>query len=73
MGTRPDMFAARKFQLVIDLLFFFSPPRTQTTRSKQKVTDQKIQQAEEAFSHAKQLYDEITDELYEELPAFYDR
>ena len=45
----------------------------QTTRAKQKVTDQKIQQAEEAFSHAKQLYDEITDELYEELPAFYDR
>ena len=45
----------------------------QSTRAKQKVTDQKIQQAEEAFSHAKQLYDEITDELYEELPAFYDR
>lgn len=45
----------------------------QSTRAKQKVTDQKIQQVEEAFSHAKQLYDEITDELYEELPAFYDR
>ena len=45
----------------------------QTTKAKQKVTDQKIQQTEEAFSHAKQLYDEITDELYEELPAFYDR
>lgn len=44
----------------------------ESTRAKQKVTDQKIQQAEEAFSHAKQLYDEITDELYEELPAFYD-
>ena len=45
----------------------------QTTKAKQKVTEQKIQQTEEAFSHAKQLYDEITDELYEELPAFYDR
>lgn len=45
----------------------------QSTRAKQKVTDQKIQQVEEAFSHAKQLYDEITDELYEELPTFYDR
>lgn len=66
------MFAARKFLLVINNLFYFFTP-TQTTRSKQKVTDQKIQQAEEAFSHAKQLYDEITDELYEELPAFYDR
>ena len=72
MGTRPGMFAARKFLLVINNLFYFFTP-TQTTRSKQKVTDQKIQQAEEAFSHAKQLYDEITDELYEELPAFYDR
>jgi hypothetical protein len=55
----------------IKISLFFTP--VQTTRSKQKVTDQKIQQAEEAFSHAKQLYDEITDDLYEELPAFYDR
>ena len=45
----------------------------QSTKAKQKATDQKLQHTEEAFSHAKQLYDEITDELYEELPAFYDR
>ena len=37
------------------------------------MSDHKVQQAEEAFTHAKQLYDEITDELYEELPTFYDR
>ena len=42
-------------------------------KSKQKVNDQKVQQAEEAYTQAKQLYDEITDELYEELPTFYDR
>ncbi len=37
------------------------------------MTDQKVQAAEEAYTHAKQLYDEISDELYEELPSFYDR
>ena len=40
---------------------------------KQKVTDQKLQQGEESYSQAKQLFDEITDELYEELPTFFDR
>ena len=45
----------------------------QALKSKQKVTDQKLQQAEESYSQAKQLYDEITDELYEELPTFFDR
>lgn len=38
-----------------------------------KVSDQKLQQAEEAHAAAKQLFDEITDDLYEELPTFYDR
>ena len=42
-------------------------------KTKQKVTDQKLQQAEDTYSQAKQLYDEITDELYEELPNFFDR
>ena len=42
-------------------------------KSKAKVNDQKMQQAEEMHMQAKQLYDEITDELYEELPTFYDR
>ena len=42
-------------------------------KSKVRVNDQKIQQAEEMHTQAKQLYDEITDELYEELPTFYDR
>ncbi|XP_064397802.1 myc box-dependent-interacting protein 1-like [Halichondria panicea] len=41
-------------------------------KAKPKVTDQKVQAAEEAYTHAKQLYDEISDELYEELPSFYD-
>jgi len=30
-------------------------------------------QVEEQYSEAKQIYDELTDELYEELPSFYDR
>ena len=42
-------------------------------KSKAKVNDQKVQQAEETHTQAKQLYDEITDELYEELPTLYDR
>lgn len=42
------------------------------SKAKVKVNDQKIQQAEESYTQAKQLYDEITDELYEELPTFYD-
>ena len=42
-------------------------------KSKAKVSDQKVQQAEETHTQAKQLYDEITDELYEELPTLYDR
>ena len=46
---------------------------TQSIKAKPKVTDQKIQQAEESYTHAKQLYDEITDQLYDELPTFYDR
>ena len=29
--------------------------------------------AEEKYTQAKQLYDEITDELYRELPSLYDR
>ena len=63
---------------IIRLSVFVVMPRSlrvcfQSTKAKQKVTDQKLQQTEEAFAHAKQLYDEITDELYEELPAFYDR
>lgn len=33
----------------------------------------KIQQAEEAFTQAKQAFDDVTDNLYEELPALYDR
>lgn len=45
----------------------------QSIKAKPKVTDQKIQQAEEAYTNAKQLYDEITDQLYDELPTFYDR
>ncbi len=45
----------------------------QSVKSKPKVTEQKVQQAEEAYTQAKQLYDEISDELYEELPSFYDR
>lgn len=45
----------------------------QALKTKQKVTDQKLQQAEDSYSQAKQLYDEITDELYEELPSFFDR
>ena len=49
------------------------PHLSQSLRAKAKVNDQKIQQAEESYTHAKQLYDEITDELYEELPTFYDR
>ena len=42
-------------------------------KSKAKVNDQKLQQAEETHTQAKQLYDELTDDLYEELPTFYDR
>ena len=42
-------------------------------KGKQKVTDQKLQQAEDTYSQAKRLYDELTDELYEELPSFFDR
>ena len=42
------------------------------TKSKAKVNDQKVQHAEETHTQAKQLYDEITDELYEELPTLYD-
>ena len=45
----------------------------QALKTKQKVTDQKLQQTEDSYSQAKQLYDEITDELYEELPTFFDR
>ena len=30
-------------------------------------------QVEDQYSDAKQIYDELTDELYEELPSFYDR
>nr|CAC83970.1 putative aggregation factor [Geodia cydonium] len=41
-------------------------------KSKAKVNDQKVQQAEDTHTQAKQLYDEITDELYEELPTLYD-
>lgn len=41
-------------------------------KNKQKATDQKIAQSEDSYSQAKQLYDEITDELYEELPTFFD-
>ncbi|CAI8001055.1 Myc box-dependent-interacting protein 1 [Geodia barretti] len=41
-------------------------------KSKAKVRDQKVQQAEETHTQAKQLFDEITDELYEELPTLYD-
>jgi len=37
------------------------------------VTDQKLQQAEDSYTQAKLLYDEITDELYDELPSFFDR
>ena len=46
---------------------------TTGSQTKQKVTDQKLQQAEELYSQTKLLYDEITDELYEELPTFFDR
>ena len=42
-------------------------------KSKVKVNDQKILQAEETHTLAKQFYDEIADELYEELPTLYDR
>ena len=48
-------------------------PLYQALKTKQKVTDQKLQQGEESYSQAKQLFDEITDELYEELPTFFDR
>lgn len=41
-------------------------------KTKQKVTEQKLHHSEEAYAHAKQLYDELTDDLYEELPTFYD-
>ena len=30
-------------------------------------------QAEDSYIEAKQIYDELTDELYDELPSFYDR
>ena len=42
-------------------------------KAKVKVNETKVQQAEDAFLHAKQLFDEITDELYDELPTVYDR
>ena len=45
----------------------------QETRQKQKVTDIKIQQAEDAYLQAKQAFDEVTDVLYEELPTLFDR
>lgn len=45
----------------------------QALKTKQKVTDQKLQTAEDSYSQAKQLYDELTDDLYEELPTFFDR
>ena len=32
-----------------------------------------MQHAEEKYTQAKQLYDEIADELYKELPMLYDR
>ena len=48
-------------------------PSLQVVKGKTKVSEQKVQQTEDAFLHAKQLFDEITDELYEELPTFYDR
>ena len=48
-------------------------PTPPALKMKQKVTDQKLQQGEESYSQAKQLFDEITDELYEELPTFFDR
>ena len=40
---------------------------------KSKGQDTKLQHAEEKYTQAKQLYDEITDELYKELPSLYDR
>ena len=42
------------------------------TKSKAKVNDQKVQHTEETHTQAKQLYDEITDEHYKELPTLYD-
>ena len=42
-------------------------------KTKGKASEQRVHAAEEAYTQAKQLYDEITDDLYEELPAFYDR
>ncbi len=49
------------------------PFAPQSQRQKVKVNDLKLQQAEETFATAKQLFDELTDDLYEELPTFYDR
>lgn len=57
-----------------DICAAFPPSLSpQALKTKQKVTDQKLQQGEESYSQAKQLFDEITDELYEELPTFFDR
>ena len=40
---------------------------------KAKVNDAKLAQAETEFEEARHVYDSLTNELYEELPTFYDR
>lgn len=50
----------------------YAKKQLEETRQKQKVTDIKIQQAEDAYLQAKQAFDEVTDVLYEELPTLFD-
>jgi hypothetical protein len=37
------------------------------------MTEVKLQQLEEAYQEAKRTFDEVTDVVYEELPALFDR
>jgi amphiphysin len=41
-------------------------------QTKSKVNDAKLAQAETEFEEARHVYDSLTNELYEELPTFYD-
>ena len=59
--------------LTLSLSLSLSFSHIQSTRQKQNVNPAKIQQSEDNFHRAKQAFDEVADELYEELPALYDR
>ncbi|XP_062519692.1 myc box-dependent-interacting protein 1-like [Corticium candelabrum] len=41
-------------------------------QTKGKISDTKLAQAEAEFEEARHVYDDLTNELYEELPTFYD-